>query len=268
MVDYTAPAEYPYVDLPTTTTPVYAAALNAIVAQLTDLAAATTGRVPVLEATAAAQALSFPDVFDGFVGADAAAPDTAKWSRTVGAGAGARGEILTNRLRLTAGATGGYSGNDLVTVKSVGSFVDAELLFLLEYGDPAVEAYFSAGLRVSSASVLSTGTGYAVETSGFGTSDYIQINKYVAGVKTSLSYNTGFTFANGDKRWFRFRVSGTAITLKHWAYGTTEPASVTYSVTDSAISATGGTTFEISGGNAAASGSFYVHKAVIFDLAT
>lgn len=51
MVDYTAPTEYPYQDAPSTATPVYAAAMNGLVATAADLGAAT-GRVPKLEASA------------------------------------------------------------------------------------------------------------------------------------------------------------------------------------------------------------------------
>lgn len=49
MVDYVRPAEYPYEDLPSTDTPVYAAALNGLVDAVFDLGAAG-GRVADLEA--------------------------------------------------------------------------------------------------------------------------------------------------------------------------------------------------------------------------
>jgi hypothetical protein len=49
MVNYTAPAEYPYEDLPSTDTPVTADTMDGIVEQLEDGFTATTGRVPRLE---------------------------------------------------------------------------------------------------------------------------------------------------------------------------------------------------------------------------
>jgi len=63
MADYTAPAYYPYVDSPSTSTPLRVADYNPVIATLVDLAA-TGGRVPVIEtklATIASGATAYTD---------------------------------------------------------------------------------------------------------------------------------------------------------------------------------------------------------------
>lgn len=220
---------------------------------------------PVGDALAGAAAEVYPDVHDRFVGTDGAAPSTAKWTVTSGGAAAAEAVLNSNRLRLTTGATGSYASADTIAAAAAlgGNVVDAELLALVEYGNPANESYVRLGVRATTAAV-NQGTGYGVETSGQG--GFVGLNKYVAGTPTGLYFVSGFSLGAGVKRWFRLRVQGDHLSLWHWAYGDPAPVVPTFEVDDTAVSAAGLVSVSHGGGAAAVSGVAYIRQATVFVL--
>lgn len=224
-----------------------------------DTSATTTSRI-----LGQAPALP-PDLYDSFLGTDGSAPAAARWTVTTGGGSGAAAVINTNRLRITAGATGGYSASDRVTVASAlpATLADVDLLFQLEYGNPAVESYFWAGVR-GSAAYFPGGSGYGLETSGSG--GYIQLNKWVGGVKTNLHVLNSLTFASGSRYWFRLRVQGSTVSWNYWPEDEAELPQNSFVTTDTGVTAGGLVSFAAAGGSAAAGGIIYVRKAAIYAL--
>lgn len=210
-----------------------------------------------------------PAFYDSFTAADGAALDSVKWTVAAGGASDAAVVINQNRARFTSGATGGYDDTDRVFAVSTlaTSLIDVEQLFKLEWGTVTTESYFFAFARSSTADIQNGATGYSITIGNTS----IDLESRVSGTKNTL-WTSNFpgigcsTPANGSKKWIRFRVSGTSISVKVWDDGAAEPSYWSTQHTDSAVSAGGRVGFNIGGGNAAAAGIFYLDNAQYFAL--
>jgi len=220
---------------------------------------------PVIAATSGALATTtFPDVQDRFFGIDGTAPSTSRWTVNGGGASAAAAVINSNRLQLTSGATGSYSGTDRISaIAALGTTVtDVDILTEIEFGNPSVEGYLYISARASGPDII-TGTGYGVQ---IGTSGFVGLKSYVAGTATALYFVGSLTFSVGTKYWIDLRLQGSTISLWHWADGVAQPSSPTFTTTDTAVTTAGEVVWANTGGAAASSSVTYVRQASIQGL--
>jgi hypothetical protein len=202
------------------------------------------------------------DFSDAFLGANGSALNATRWTTLLGTGTGRAIDINTNRMRLTTGATGGYSSNDRVSATTTlsNTLTDVDLLFQYEHSGAAVENYLYAGVRSTGADVRA-GSSYSIEIGP----NSAQLNRNTAGTPTSLQYLGNLGFVLGTRSWFRLRVRGTTVSWKYWREGTAEPP-WSWSGTDANITAGGLVSFTLSGGSAATNTSAYMRRVIVTAL--
>ncbi len=155
-----------------------------------------------------------PDLHDSFLGDDGSAPSHDRWVVTAGAGPSAGAQIWNNRMRLTSGATGGHTADDLVLVSSrLPQIADLELTVEVEFPRWDEETHFWVGIRGWSPNATAS-SGYALEVST--TDRYLSLQRYAHGAPTALMSWTDLRFPSNGSCLLRLRAEGPQVSLSYW----------------------------------------------------
>lgn len=151
-----------------------------------------------------------------------------------------RGATTTPAWSITSdGATAGGKRLGVASPASVGTNIsfdpagvvtDGEALALVKTGASTTASVINVGLamRASAGSDVAY-TAYLVRHSGINSGNF---SLYVARDNVAAITSTTFAWAANTRYWIRFRMQGTSLQVKVWAYGSAEPASWTISTTD------------------------------------
>lgn len=167
---------------------------------------------------------------DWFNGANAAGADPSKWTRQ--AAAGGTAAIDSNRLRLSTTATAGSSMAVTSTAPQTADSVTT-VSFQAASSSLANQSRFTVGVRQNGANTQ----GYRVEFTTDSTT--ARLVKRVAGTDTVLGTFTAPTA--GVEIRTQIEVSGTTVRAKAWPASGSAPGTWGVSVTDSSVTAAGGT---------------------------
>ncbi len=168
---------------------------------------------------------------------DWTAPDSIGWPSTFTA-------LSTNGSLATAGNAGVLTVNDVAganaraIVNAVAPRADTDVTLSYAWSSATAKAYLDVWLRGSGgwANSYRPSNGYGVELSS--SSGTVSILKSVAGTQTTIGTIAGGNKLVTTKQWLRVKVVGSAISVKVWAEGTSEPAAWT-TANDATVTANG-----------------------------
>jgi lysophospholipase L1-like esterase len=151
------------------------------------------------------------------------------WTDIVGSALVTASNSVSGSNALTLGASDG----NIVLCKSATALADMEVRYDVNY-----QAYF-IGVVLRAASDNSSNYTLIPSTGGLGVWN---VYKRVSGTYTQIGSISGITLGTvgvGGLFSVRARIQGSTIYFKLWSYGTTEPASWSGTITDSAVTAAG-----------------------------
>lgn len=161
---------------------------------------------------------------DSFTGPNGTDPDTAKWARTVAAGATAT--VQANALQLGVADS---SGSSVSVTGNVPAALDGEVALKYGFAGTSSGAVLHVRLRSSA-----TGSYYAAVGNSSST---ISLYKKVGTKVTLVGKFTGTV--DTLQRGLRFRVEGTQLSLRVWNAAQAEPSTWNLQLTDSSVTAPG-----------------------------
>lgn len=174
-----------------------------------------------------------PIFTDPFIGADGSGWGPA-WSTSVSAGSA---DLHSGGGRLSFADVAGAFARAVLS--GVAERADTDTVFSYQWSSNGPGNYFNIWTRGSGGwqNAYRPRNGYGIEISGSGGS--VKVMRNVGGTLTTLATVSGAASPTTAKQWIRLRNAGDVIEFKIWADGTPEPATWTYSTTDSAVTAPG-----------------------------
>ncbi|HET7901328.1 MAG TPA: fibrinogen-like YCDxxxxGGGW domain-containing protein [Candidatus Nanopelagicales bacterium] len=169
---------------------------------------------------------------DTFTGADGTAWN-ASWQTSNASGSAT---IVGNAGSLAYTDVAGAYSRALLNVPAV---ADSDVTFTYAWSSTAAKSYVDIGMRGSGGwqNAYRMKTGYYLELSS--SSGTVSVGRSVAGTVTSLGSVSGANALTTGKQNIRIQVTGSTVRFRIWAFGTSEPAAWSFSVTDTAVTTAG-----------------------------
>lgn len=160
---------------------------------------------------------------------------THQWSTAISytaeTGSGLGGKLLQQAH--TAEGVGGLSWDD------AGSAADVEILAKVRLHSDTSTIDYGAGLHLRGSGASGSANAYHVSLDLGG--QQVNIGRNVAGSYASIVSSVAFTFTYDQWVWIRFRVNGTAIKVRWWLDGNSEPGTWNVETTNSDVTGAGTT---------------------------